>query len=128
MLLSNLTNLLNRDYLTGNKYPYFITHSHSFSQSREDCSTVETIHIDINSAALQTQEDDALDKLDLTVDQFITYLRELGLQGHFKYTTQQWVTYIQVHTSEDADSDITQYITIVKTDLSIIINLIDPAL
>ena len=121
MLLTNLTTLLNRDYQTGNN-PYFITRSHSFSQSKEDCSTVETIHIDINSATLATQED--FYKLDLTVDQFI----ELGIQGYMKSSGTQWVTYIHVHTKDDIESDITQYITIVKTDLSFIITLIDPAL
>lgn len=127
MVLTNLTTLLNRDFKTGNQYPYFITTSHSRSSSRGDASSVETIHIDINSDALS---DDFMleEQLDITADQFITYFVELGLRGYFKSSKAHWATYIHVHTGDDVESDIEYYITIVKTDLSFIITLIDVAL
>ena len=123
MLLTNLTSLLNKD---ADSTIAFITANHSFARSKTDCSTLEMIHIDINTAVLTEKEIERA--TDLSTDDFITLLHKLGVQGPMHATKNQPVTTINVHTDIDSNSDIVLYITIVQTDLSIYITVLDPAL
>lgn len=127
MVLSNITHYLNLNFPSR----LFVTTSYSFSFSRNDSSEMEVVHLDINTKLSLETIEELHPKV--TNEMFIQALKEMEIIYEDRVTKPVIeVTTIGLSTTilyrDKPEGDIVKYITIVKTDLSYIITVIDPAL